>query len=176
MKTKTTTQNKVIKKLSLACEKMFLLNKFAKSPECPPTKKEKIYELKKNLLKALYRLNLVTKVEKHIVQPVFEGCDFCGGDGLDPDYYDDCRKCDGDGEIMTFSGKEFYVFKIKTPNKTYSFHLPAEQVDFAPKIDKEIEVEPQETLNGFEGFEPHPQPRKVKNGISYLKKFLEVIH
>ena len=121
--------------LRRACDAMFALNRHARClAKCAV--KRHIYDLKSPFLRMLYDFGYCRQVQE---QEQILTCSACGGsceyvdeddDGY-PINYGSCRKCAGTGIYAIY---DLYCFTFVVQGQRYSWHQPANMVDWPVKL------------------------------------------
>lgn len=109
-----------------ACAGLFSLNRYAKHRACSALHKHEIYQLKNDLIEALYRQGYCTASWIHRMELPRQTCRECAGDG------EWCDHCGGSGVWRDRRILEFWCFRFMVVGRAYCWHQPRGLVSFQP--------------------------------------------
>ena len=128
-----------------ACEYLFNLNRYTKHPSCTHKHKERIYQLKNELIEMLYKEGYSETVYLHRKLLPAKMCYTCDGSGIDEWDGRDCCNCGGTGEYLPEKLLQWYVFRFSVGAKYYTWHQPKELITCPVQL-TEFESEINETI------------------------------
>src|SRR3954469_16991900 len=119
--------------LPRCCELMHSLNRYVKHPSCSGAHKNKIYDLKNQLIELLYREGYHQKIEKHHYWRKRE-CFGCYGTGIHFASGKDCHRCGNKGEYGEPTQCDLVCFELSVAGVTYQWHQPANTVSYIQEL------------------------------------------
>ena len=123
--------------LPIACDHLFLLNRYAKSKACSGSARQRIYAAKGRMIELLHRRGDCVACHLHERRRLEEPCWGCNGTGKNWDVASNnrCLKCDGSGDNRI----KYYHFGFQVGDVYYSWHQPVDKVDFSPTLTAETQ-------------------------------------
>jgi len=101
---------------------MLNLNRYCKHDECSQIDNREIYAIKNRFVELLYQSGKCVSASRHVQDRTELECSRCGGCG--------CAKCDDSGTYREASTAIYYVLSFDIEGTRFTWHQPAEAVEF----------------------------------------------